>query len=128
MDVSVGENLFRERLRQYSLSELEDVYAHMDRDAFPERYKLVESEIEDRLSLLGDQTEASEVVEGDSPGIRRRVASGFVDAALQVIVPYILLYFLAKVLFPSLMSLGFFQFLFPESEAQGPGRGRRRRR
>ena len=47
------EAAFVESLAGYSLSELEDIYAHLDRDAFPERFDLVQEEIQARPLRLG---------------------------------------------------------------------------
>lgn len=129
MDENVAETAFRERLSKYSLSELEDVLAHVDRDAFPDREALVVQEIESRLE--GVKTLEAEDIAGDvsddAPGFSRRLGSSLVDFSIQVMIPYIVLYFIVKVIYTPLGQNKWVQYLFPPAEPQGGGRGRRGR-
>lgn len=93
----------QKRLQGYSLSELEDVLAYLDRDAFPERHALVSAEIERRLKLLdtAPQLLSEVLVEDCPPGFWRRISSSFVDVSIQVLVPFIVYYLLQKTILAS---------------------------
>lgn len=129
MDENVAESAFCERLSKYSLSELEDVLAHVDRDAFPDREQLVVQEIESRLAgvkrLEAEGSAAAQV--DNAPGFARRLGSSLVDFSIQVMIPYIVLYFIVKVIYTPLGQNKWVQYLFPPAEAQSGGRGRRGR-
>jgi len=129
MNENVAESAFRERLSNYSLSELEDVLAHVDRDAYPDREQLVVQEIESRLEgVKGFETESGEeAVAEESPGFARRFGLSLVDFSIQVMIPYIVLYFIVKVIYTPLGQNKWVQYLFPPAETQGAGRGRRGR-
>ena len=91
---------FVESLQNYSLSELEDIYAHLDRDLFPERFDQVRAEIEARLKDFDPKSmDASTLT--DPPGILRRLASSAIDFSMQVLVPFLIFFLLKSVLFPS---------------------------
>jgi len=92
----------QKRLQGYSLSELEDVFAYLDREAFPERHALVVAEIERRLKALDVNPHliAEAIVEDIPPGFWRRVSSSFVDVSIQVLVPFIVYYLVQKTLMP----------------------------
>ena len=91
---------FVESLQNYSLSELEDIYAHLDRDLFPERYDQVRAEIETRLKDFDPKSMETSTLT-DSPGILRRLASSAIDFSMQVLVPFLIFFLLKSVLFPS---------------------------
>ncbi len=91
---------FVESLQNYSLSELEDIYAHLDRDLFPERFDQVRDEIEARLKDFDSNTTGiSTLIE--PPGFLRRIASSAIDFSMQVLVPFLIFFLLKSVLFPS---------------------------
>ena len=91
---------FVESLQNYSLSELEDIYAHLDRDLFPERFDQVRAEIEARLKDFDPKSmDASTLT--DPPGILRRLASSAIDFSMQVLVPFLIFFLLKSVLFPT---------------------------
>ncbi len=99
MDQSRNE-AFVESLQNYSLSELEDIYAHLDRDLFPERFDQVRDEIEARLKDFDSKaTDISSLT--DPPGILRRLTSSAIDFSMQVLVPFLIFFLLKSVLFPS---------------------------
>jgi hypothetical protein len=103
---------FVESLKGYSLSELEDIYAHLDRDTFPDRFESARAEIESRLQEFDSQEEISGEVEAMSPGILRRISSSLVDFSVQVLVPFLIFVLIKSVLFPS-----------PQAAGGGGGRG-----
>ena len=111
MDQSRNE-AFVESLQNYSLSELEDIYAHLDRDQFPERYDQVRIEIEARLKDFDPKSTDTSALT-DPPGILRRLASSAIDFSMQVLVPFLIFFLLKSVLFPSA----------PTASAGGGGRG-----
>ena len=90
---------FVESLQQYSLSELEDIYAHLDRDLFPERFDQVRAEIEARLKNFDPESMDTSTLTGP-PGILRRIASSAIDFSMQVLVPFLIFFLLKSVLFP----------------------------
>ena len=105
---------FVESLQNYSLSELEDIYAHLDRDQFPDRFDQVRAEIEARLRDFDSKaTGINALIE--PPGILRRLTSSAIDFSMQVLVPFLIFFLLKSVLFPSA----------PTASAGGGGRGGR---
>lgn len=128
MEESVSDRAIRERLAKYSLSELEDVLAHVDRDAYPEREGLVTQEIEARLaSVQMDALKADTDLEIIAPGFLRRLGAGLVDFSIQFLIPYIVLYFIVKVIYTPLSEYKLIQYLFPpDAPSMGGGRGGRR--
>jgi hypothetical protein len=125
MEESVSDIAIRERLAQYSLSELEDVLAHVDRDTYPDRERLVTQEIESRLASVQMDSFGSDTnIENRSPSILRRLGAGLVDFSIQVLIPYIVLYFIVKVIYTPLSENKLIQYLFPpDTPAMGGGRG-----
>ena len=89
---------FAESLQNHSLSELEDIYAHLDRDSFPDRFEQVRAEIETRLKEF-DSNGAGAGIEAEPPGIWRRIASGMIDFSMQVLVPFLIFYLIKNTLF-----------------------------
>ena len=127
MEDSIAEKIVRERLATYSLSELEDILAHIDRDAFPERERYVTQEIESRLASVKLEDIPSPIQKDQAPGISRRLGVSLVDASIQCIIPYIVLYFIVKVIYTPLGNNALIQYLFPPDAPQrGRGRGRGR--
>ncbi|MCY3680452.1 MAG: RDD family protein [Gemmatimonadetes bacterium] len=104
MDQSRNE-AFVESLQNYSLSELEDIYAHLDRDRFPERYDQVRAEIEARLKDFDPKSMDTSTLT-DPPGILRRLASSAIDFSMQVLVPFLIFFLLKSVLFPGAQTAG----------------------
>jgi len=125
MEESVSDTAIRERLAQYSLSELEDVLAHVDRDAYPDRERFVTQEIESRLaSVQMDAFGAEAGMENIPPGFLRRLGAGLIDFSIQVLIPYIILYFIVKVIYTPLSENKLIQYLFPpDTPTVGGGRG-----
>ena len=104
MDQSRNE-AFVESLQNYSLSELEDVYAHLDRDLFPERFDQVRTEIESRLKDF-DSNATGISTRMASPGFLRRIAASAIDFSMQVLVPFLIFFLLKSVLFPTAQTAG----------------------
>ncbi len=96
---------FAESLQSHSLSELEDIYAHLDRDLFPERFEQVRVEIEARLKDF-DSNAADMRMEMTPPGILRRVTSSAIDFSMQVLIPFLIFYLIKSALFSSAQSPG----------------------
>ena len=65
MDQSRNE-AFVGSLQNYSLSELEDIYAHLDRDLFPERFDQVRAEIEARLKDFDSGSDGYKCADGST--------------------------------------------------------------
>jgi len=80
-DVSYGA-----RIRTYTLSELEDVYAHMDRRAYPQRLEMVHQEIERRLAELDAQGNVLDEADEENVGVFRRMWGGLVDLFVQALI------------------------------------------
>ncbi len=74
-----ADRAYSEEIRSSTLSELEDVYGHLDRRSYPQRLEMVRLEIERRLRDLGSGHEAS----GDEPlvkaGLWRRGWAGLLN-------------------------------------------------
>ncbi len=107
---------FRDRVQTYSLSELEDVFIHLDKETYPERLELVRAELKLRLDGL-ENLEQVEDTEFEPAGLPRRLAGGLVDLALQVLV-LVLLFLVASNLF------GFELGSAPPGRTGVPGGGR----
>ena len=103
---------FIKSLQNYSLSELEDIYAHLDRDLFPERFDQVRTEIESRLKDF-DSNATGIIIRMESPGVLRRITASAIDFSMQVLVPFLIFFLLKSVLFPSAQT----------ASAGGGGRG-----
>jgi hypothetical protein len=126
MDESVADTVFRTRLARYSLSELEDVLAHVDRDDFPDREQLITQEIEARLASVDVAALTADEDRVDiAPGFFRRLGASLVDVSIQVMIPYIVLYFIVKVIYTPLGQNKFVQYLFPPDAPQRGGGGGR---
>lgn len=69
-----GPQAYADRLAGYTLSELEDVYAHLDRKTHSERFELVRGELERRLSQMGRTPPEVGPPQAETPG---DVAAGF---------------------------------------------------
>ncbi len=74
-----ADEAYREQIRNNTLSELEDIYAHLDRIVYPQRFEMVHQELEDRLRTL----DAKGKMPGDEAmggaGFFRRLWAGLVD-------------------------------------------------
>ncbi|MDP6042370.1 MAG: RDD family protein [Candidatus Latescibacteria bacterium] len=116
MDLQPTNNTaFVESLKGYSLSELEDIYSHLDRDNFSDRFDSVKAEIELRLSEFDSlNDEVLDEAEIAPPGILRRISSSLVDFSVQVLVPFLIFVLIKNVLFPR-----------PQAGGGGGGRGGR---
>ncbi|MBT3602433.1 MAG: hypothetical protein HN521_05130 [Candidatus Latescibacteria bacterium] len=127
MEDAIADDTFKARLATYSLSELEDVLAHVDRDLFPGREALVTQAIDERLAEENMPTLASDTgLERVPPSFLRRFTVSLIDLSVQVVIPYIILYFVVKVIYTPLGKNKLIQYLFPPKAAQRGG-GRRGR-
>lgn len=77
---------YEARIRTYTLSELEDVYAHLDRRVYPQRFEMVRQEIERRLVELDARGDAADEAATEKVGIFRRLWGGLVDLFVQVLI------------------------------------------
>lgn len=69
---------FEARVQSYSLEQLEDVFAHLDRESHPGRFKLVQTEVRSRLDRLS--ATRVDLVESDKPpSAPRRLWASVVD-------------------------------------------------
>ena len=64
---------YRERIRGYTLSELEDVFAHLDRTGYPQRFEMVRQELDRRIQGLDARAGMPDEVAAGSAGLFRRV-------------------------------------------------------
>lgn len=125
MEDSITDDTFKARLASYSLSELEDVLAHIDKDLFPNRERMVTQEIDARLTQDGISSAPSDVnLDHMPPSFLRRICLSLIDLSIQVVIPYIVLYFVVKVIYTPLGQNKLIQYLFPP---QAPQRGGGRR-
>jgi len=77
---------YQERIRRYTLSELEDVYAHLDRQVYPQRFDAVFQEIESRLEALDDRVRDDEARDVAGAGLLRRGWGSLIDLFVQALV------------------------------------------
>jgi hypothetical protein len=124
MDDLVKDSGFRARLARYSLSELEDVLTHVDRDSFPDRVQIVTHEIESRLVSVDVAALEAQVSSAEAPpSFFKRLGASLVDVSIQVMIPYIVLYFVVKVIYTPLGNNKIVQYLFPPEAPSRPGGG-----
>ena len=77
-DGSRDDREFEDRVRNYTLSQLEDVFAHIDREAHFERFDRVQTEIRSRLEDLATENEGGEDPD-EVPRAARRLWASVVD-------------------------------------------------
>ena len=85
MEEGRSDSAYRSRIEGYSLAELEDLYDHVDRVAFPERFNLIESELDRRLQDLESSRDSETEVSGCAP-ILRRVWANLLDFYLVLLL------------------------------------------
>lgn len=74
------------RIRTYDLSELEDVYIHLDRTTFPQRFEMVRSELYQRLDALNSEEALSVEFKLEPSGFFRRIWAGFLDLFIHFLI------------------------------------------
>ena len=77
---------YRNRIRSNTLSELEDMYAHLDRVDFPERFEMIRDEIEIRLEALDQAGELPSNHTTRPAGFFRRWWAGLVDLFVHLLI------------------------------------------
>ena len=77
---------YEERIRTYTLTELEDVYAHVDRQTYPQRFDAVYREVERRLRELDAQGRIAEAQDVVKAGILRRSWATIIDTFVQALI------------------------------------------
>ena len=112
--VTREDRAFEAKVRTYRLEQLEDVFAHLDRESHPERFKLVRSEIRSRLDGL-TRTQAVPDDSNNPPSAVRRLWASVVDLFVSLLPAGILTLILVGV---GVISLG--------GGSGGPGGGRGR--
>ena len=81
-----ADGVFRERIRTNTLSELEDIYAHLDRIAYPQRFEMVRGELENRLQALDSEGAMPADEAGSGAGFCRRLWASLVDLFIQALI------------------------------------------
>ena len=80
-----AEKSFREQLATNTLTELEDIHAHLDRVAFPARFEVVREEMDKRLSDL-EQTPAAPAEDLGAASLWRRAWGAFLDLFVMLLI------------------------------------------
>ncbi len=81
-----ADEAYREQIRSNTLSELENIYAHLNRIAYPQRFEMVRQELETRIQALdaGREAQGDEGVSG--AGFFRRLWASLVDLFIQALI------------------------------------------
>ena len=74
-----ADRAYGEEIRASTLSELEDVYAHLDRRAHPQRLEMIRQEIESRLRDLDTSPDVFEDESLGEAGLWRRLWAGLLN-------------------------------------------------
>jgi uncharacterized RDD family membrane protein YckC len=83
---SVEDQAYRDRIRSNTLSELEDMCAHLDRIDFPQRLQMLRDEIELRLKALDQVGELPTHHTTKPAGFFRRWWAGLVDLFVHLLI------------------------------------------
>ena len=83
---STADQDYRERIRSNTLSELEDIYAHLDRADFPERLQMLKEEMEHRLQDLDEMGTLPSHFTEKPAGFFRRWWAGLVDLFVHLLI------------------------------------------
>lgn len=81
-----ADRAYRERIRGNTLSELEDVFAHLDRGLYPARFEMVREEIEKRLQDMESTGYTPEKPTAGPAGLFRRLWASVVDLFVAVLL------------------------------------------
>lgn len=87
------EEAFHASLSSMTLTELQDVFGHLDRDKYPERIEAVRSQMQDRIDQLSNLGPAN--VSQDGAGVFRRLWGSLLDVFISLF-PLILYFGLSK--------------------------------
>ena len=82
---------YGDRIRGYTLSELEDVYAHLDRTEYPQRIEVVRQELDRRIRALDEWVGVSGDEATGNAGFFRRVWGSLLDFFVQLLILGVLL-------------------------------------
>jgi uncharacterized RDD family membrane protein YckC len=80
-----AERTYREQLATNTLTELEDIYAHLDRVAYPGRFQVVREEIDKRLAALERRPVGPEEALGPA-SLWRRIWAAFLDLFVMLLI------------------------------------------
>jgi uncharacterized RDD family membrane protein YckC len=80
-----AEESYREQLATNTLTELEDIHAHLDRAAFPTRFEVVREEMDKRLSDL-ERTPIGPAEELGAASLWRRAWGAFLDLFVMLLI------------------------------------------
>lgn len=105
-----SDRAFTDSLGEMSLSELQDVFGHLDRDRYPERIEAVRQEMQSRIEALGDYRTGEDAGD-EAAGAGRRLWGSILDVFVS--------------LFPLVLYTGI-QMLAASSGGGGRGGGRGR--
>ena len=77
---------YLKRIRIYDLSELEDVYTHLDRIRFPQRFEMIRRELYQRLDALASEEALPVEFQSEAGGFFRRIWAGFLDLFMHLLI------------------------------------------
>ena len=80
-----ADETYREQISSNTLSELEDIYAHLDRAEFPDRMEAVRGEIERRLAAL-DRASETDDADARRAGLLLRTWASFLDLFVMCLI------------------------------------------
>lgn len=80
------DDAYRERVRSSSLSELEDMYAHVDRGEYPDRVLKLREEIDERLAVLEGRSDRPTPHRPIRAGVIRRFWASLIDLFIHLLI------------------------------------------
>jgi uncharacterized RDD family membrane protein YckC len=86
VDANSESNGYRERVRSSSLSELEDMYTHVDRSEYPDRVQKLREEIGNRLTDLEGRPDRPTPHSPVRAGVIRRLWASLVDLFIHLLI------------------------------------------
>ena len=80
------DDAYRERVRSSSLSELEDMYTHVDKGEYPDRARKLREEIDKRLTVLEGRPERPTPHSPVPAGVIRRLWASLIDLFIHLLI------------------------------------------
>lgn len=85
-DTNSENDAYRKRVRSSSLSELEDMYTHVDRGQYPDRAQKLREEIGNRLTVLEDRPDRPVPNSPVPAGVIRRLWASLIDHFIHLLI------------------------------------------